>query len=94
MARYIEFRMYGMSGTFSAFQLEPLSTASAYVPWSAPETYTVGADGVVQNLSANEGTTTLATDNEGTVLKTKYSRDLNAAFAEIQNAIIALGGSF
>lgn len=94
LRRYIEFRLYGMSGTFSAFQLETLSTASAYVPWSAPTTYTVGADGAVQNLSANEGTTTLATDNEGTVLKTKYSRDLNAAFTEIQNAIIALGGSF
>ena len=93
-ARYIEMRLSGMSGTFSAFQLEPLSTASAYVPWSAPETYTVGADGAVQNLSAYEDVTTLATDNEGTVLKTKYSRDLNAAFTEIQNAIIALGGSF
>lgn len=93
-ARYIEVRLSGMSGTFSAFQLEPLSTASAYVPWSAPTTYTVGADGAVQNLSANEDVTTLVTDNEGTVLKTKYSRDLNAAFAEIQNAIIALGGSF
>lgn len=80
LRRYIEFRLYGMSGTFSAFQLEPLSTASAYVPWSAPETYTVGADGAVQNLSANEDVTTLATDNEGTVLKTKYNRDLNAAF--------------
>lgn len=94
LRRYIEFRLYGMSGTFSAFQLEPLSTASAYVPWSAPETYTVGAGGTVQNLSAYEDVTTLATDNEGTVLKTKYSRDLNAAFTEIQNAIIALGGSF
>ena len=93
-ARYIEVRLSGMSGTFSAFQLEPLSTASAYVPWSAPTTYTVGADGAVQNLSAYEDVTTLATDNEGTVLKTKYSRDLNAAFTEIQNAIIALGGSF
>ena len=79
-ARYIEVRLSGMSGTFSAFQLEPLSTASAYVPWSAPETYTVGADGTVQNLSANEDVTTLVNDNEGTVLKTKYSRDLNAAF--------------
>ena len=94
LRRYIEFRLYGMSGTFSAFQLEPLSTASAYVPWSAPTTYTVGADGTVQNLSAYEDVTTLATDNEGTVLKTKYSRDLSAAFTEIQNAIIALGGSF
>lgn len=93
-ARYIEVRLSGMSGTFSAFQLEPLSTASAYVPWSAPTTYTVGADGTVQNLSAYEDVTTLAIDNEGTVLKTKYSRDLNAAFTEIQNAIIALGGSF
>ena len=93
-ARYIEVRLSGMSGTFSAFQLEPLRTASAYVPWSAPETYTVGADGTVQNLSAYEDGTTLVTDNEGTVLKTKYSRDLSAAFTEIQNAIIALGGSF
>lgn len=94
LRRYIEFRLYGMSGTFSAFQLEPLSTASAYVPWSAPETYAAGADGTVQNLSAYEDVTTLATDNEGAVLKTKYSRDLSAAFTEIQNAIIALGGSF
>ncbi len=93
-ARYIEVRLSGMSGTFSAFQLEPLSTVSAYVPWSAPTTYTAGTDGTVQNLSAYEDVTTLATDNEGTVLKTKYSRDLNAAFTEIQNAIIALGGSF
>lgn len=93
-ARYIEVRLSGMSGTFSAFQLEPLSTASAYVPWSTPETYTVGAGGTVQNLSANEDVTTLVNDNEGTVLKTKYSRDLSAAFTEIQNAIIALGGSF
>ena len=94
LRRYIEFRLYGMSGTFSAFQLEPLSTASAYVPWSAPETYTVGADGAVRNLSAYEGTTTLLTESDSVILKSKYSRDLNAAFTEIQNAIIALGGSF
>lgn len=94
LRQYIEFRLYGMSGTFSAFQLEPLSTASAYVPWIAPTTYTVGADGAVQNLSANEGTTTLLTESDSVILKTKYSRDLNAAFTEIQNAIIALGGSF
>ena len=75
-------------------QLELGGVKTAFESPGAPTTYTVGADGAVQNLSAYEDVTTLATDNEGTVLKTKYSRDLGAAFTEIQNAIIALGGSF
>lgn len=85
------------NGTVSAIgypQLEAGTKNTAYEAYKTPETYTVDADGTVQNLSAYEDVTTLATDNEGTVLKTKYSRDLNAAFTEIQNAIIALGGSF
>ena len=75
-------------------QLELGGVKTAFESPGAPTTYTVGADGTVQNLSANEDVTTLVTDNDGTVLKTKYSRELSAAFTEIQNAIIALGGSF
>ena len=75
-------------------QLELGSAKTAFESPGTPETYTVGADGSVANLSANEGTTTLVTDSDSVILKTKYSRDLSAAFTEIQNAIIALGGSF
>lgn len=75
-------------------QLELGGVKTAFESPGAPTTYTVGADGTVQNLSANEGTTTLLTESDSVILKTKYSRDLNAAFTEIQNAIIALGGSF
>ena len=75
-------------------QLELGGVKTAFESPGAPTTYTVGADGTVQNLSANEGTTTLLTESDSVILKTKYSRDLGAAFTEIQNAIIALGGSF
>ena len=75
-------------------QLEAGTKNTAYEAYKTPETYTVGADGTVQNLSAYKGTTTLLTDSDSVILKTKYSRDLGAAFTEIQNAIIALGGSF
>ena len=75
-------------------QLELGSAKTAFESPGTPETYTVGADGSVANLNANEGATTLLTDSDSVILKTKYSRDLSAAFTEIQNAIIALGGSF
>ena len=94
LARYIEFRMYGMSGVFSDFQLEVGNTASDYVPQSVPVSYNVSTDGRVQGVTANNEVTTLVPDTEGVTISASYNRDINAVIKELQNAIIALGGSF
>ncbi len=70
-------------------------TVKAYEtdPTDIKATYTPNEDGTVEGVTAISPTTTLTTDNSGVVLNCEYNRDINKAFAELQQAIISLGGN-
>lgn len=55
--------------------------------------YTPAADGTVSGVKSLYPTTTLMTDTEGVIINAEYNRDINKAFAELQQAIISLGGN-
>ena len=70
-------------------------TVKAYEtdPTDIKATYTPNEDGTVEGVTAISPTTTLTADNSGVVIKAEYNRDINKAFAELQQAIISLGGN-
>lgn len=74
-------------------QIEYGTTATEYEPYKEPITYPIAEDGTVEGVTSNYPTTTLTTDTEGIVLDVEYNRDINKAFAELQNAMISLGGN-
>ena len=74
-------------------QLELGTVATEYEKSKTAETYTPNEDGTVEGVTAVSPTTTLTTDNSGVVLNCEYNRDVNKAFAELQQAIISLGGN-
>ena len=74
-------------------QLEFGAIATAYEPYKTPTEYTPTADGTVSGVTSLYPTTTLMTDTEGTIIDAEYNRDINKAFAELQQAIISLGGN-
>ena len=74
-------------------QLEIGTTATEYEPYITPTEYTPTADGVVNGVTSLYPSTTLTTDTEGVIINCEYNRDINKAFAELQDAIISLGGN-
>lgn len=73
-------------------QLELGSTATTYEPYQG-QTYTPAADGTVSGVKSLYPTTTLMTDTEGAIIEAEYNRDINKAFAELQQAILSMGGN-
>ena len=74
-------------------QMEVGTVATEYEPYIEPVNYTVEADGTVEGLTVLYPSTTLVTDTPGVVIECEYNKDINKAFAELQNAIISLGGN-
>lgn len=64
-----------------------------YVPYITPTEYTPTADGMVEGVTSITPYTTLTTDNDDVIIDVEYNRDINKAFAELQEAIISLGGN-
>lgn len=81
-----------VSGTLK-IQLELGSTATEYELYKTPTESTPTADGTVSDVKSLYPTTTLMTDTEGAIIEAEYNRDINKAFAELQQAIISLGGN-
>ena len=77
---------------FKDLQLEVGAVATEYEPYVEPVEYEVGEDGLVQVASIYPSTT-LLTDTTGATIDVQYNRDINKAFAELQQAIISLGGN-
>lgn len=73
-------------------QLESGTAATGYEPFKA-SIYYPNTDGTVDGVTAISPATTLTTNNSGVVIKAEYNRDINKAFAELQQAIISLGGN-
>lgn len=51
------------------------------------------ADGTVEGLTSLSPNMTLYADTEGVILNLEYNRDINIAFAELEQVIISLGGN-
>lgn len=79
--------------TCTNVQLELGTTATDYEPYKECAEYTPNADGTVEGVLHLYPNTTLTTDTEGVIINCEYNRDVNKAFAELQSAIISLGGN-
>ena len=77
----------------ASMQIELGTTATEYEPYKIPTEYTPTADGTVNGVTSLYPNTTLMTDTEGIIIDCEYNRDINKAFAELQQAIISLGGN-
>ena len=86
-----EYRSYSYVD-INSFQLEEGSTATTYEPYQAQK-YIPSADGTVSGVKSLYPITTLMTDTDGIIINAEYNKDLNKAFAELQQAIISLGGN-
>ena len=73
-------------------QIELGAEATDYDSFSKTE-YTPAADGTVEGVKSLYPTTSLIPDTEGIILEADYNRDINKAFAELQQAIISTGGN-
>ena len=74
-------------------QIELGNTGTEYEPYITPTEYTPNADGTVDGITSLYPNTTLMTDTDGVLIDCEYNRDVNKAFAELQQAIISLGGN-
>lgn len=80
------------NGSAKDIQLEIGSTATEYESYQG-KTYTPAADGTVSGVKSLYPTTTLMTDTEGVIIEAEYNKDTNKAFAELQQAILSMGGN-
>ena len=63
------------------------------VETESPQTYIPAADGTVSGVKSLYPTTTLMSDTDGVIINAEYNRDINKAFAELQQAILSMGGN-
>ena len=77
----------------NSIQIELGTTATEYEPYKMPTEYTPAVDGTVSGVKSLYPTTTLMTDTEGAIIEAEYNRDINKAFAELQQAILSMGGN-
>lgn len=77
----------------NSIQIELGSTATDYEPYKECAEYTPTADGTVEGVTSLYPNTTLTTDTGGIIIDCEYNRDISKAFAELQAAIISLGGN-
>ena len=73
-------------------QIEVGSVATDYEPYREPVTYTPNSDGEISIASVYPSMTFIP-DTEGVALSVEYNRDINKAFAELQAALISMGGN-
>lgn len=79
--------------TFSDIQVELGRTdMPEYEPYVCTE-YNVEADGTVEGVENKYTDMTLSTSVPGVRIECEYNKDINKAYAELQQAIISLGGN-
>ena len=97
-SKYYRFAIFIKSGiTVSNLAFKPMIYLSGvtnydYEPYVETE-YTPTADGTVNGVTSLYPNTTLMTDTDGVIIDCEYNKDINKAFAELQQAIISLGGT-
>lgn len=92
----MEIRVGGVSGTFSNFQIELGLNVTNYEPFASPIIYTTDANGMLE-IPSSSPTMTFFTDTDGTSIDVTYNADtkmyIDSKFAELQAAMISLGGN-
>lgn len=83
----------GDTATWKNIMIVPKGVSRNYEPFIEPTTYTPNENGIVEGVTSLYPSMTLTTDTSGVVIDAEYNRDINKAFAELQNAIINLGGT-
>lgn len=81
-----------VSGTLK-IQLSLVPTATEYELYKTLTEFTPAADGTVTGVKSLYPTTTLITNTSGVIIDAEYNRDINKAFAEMQQAILSMGGN-
>lgn len=74
-------------------QFELGNAATNYEPPLPEITYSVPEDGIVTGIKNIYPTTTLLANKDNVVIDVEYNRDINKAFEELQNAILAQGSN-
>ncbi len=74
-------------------QLEAGGKGTEYEEYKAPSEYDIYLDGTVPGVGSVYPSTTLMTDTPGVLIECEYNRDITKAFAELEQAIISLGGN-
>lgn len=74
-------------------QVEVGGVATGYEEYVAPQETIANADGTVEGIISLYPTTVLVSDNDSVTIKCEYNKDINKAFAELQQAVISLGGN-
>ena len=69
------------------------NTVSDDEQYTEPTIYAIGDGGVVDNVPSAYPATVLYTNSPRAVVEVEYNRDINKAFEELYNAIIAQGGN-
>lgn len=85
----------GISGTtvsYSDVQVELGTVVTDYESYRG-QTYMPDSNGAVSGVTSLYPTTTLMTDTAGITINAEYNRDINKAFAELQQAILSIGGN-
>lgn len=88
------FWMYALADKiqyYSDFQLEVGTSGTGYEPYIEPKTYTVTANGTA--IPSIYPSMTFIPEKDGVELSVEYNRDINKAFAELQAALISMGGN-
>lgn len=84
----------GDSITVKELQIEVGTEATPYEPYIEPTSYDVMSNGTIEGgIEAIYPTTTLLADTPGVLIEAEYNRDLTKAFAQLEQAIISLGGN-
>ena len=81
------------TGNLSEIQIEVGVLATEYEPYVEPVTYVSNAEGVVDGVKSVYPSTSVSVEDGSTVVNVEYNRDINKAFAELQNVLISLGGN-
>jgi len=81
-----------VSGTMYP-QIEIGENESEYEKYVEPISFNVEADGKVKGIASLYPATSFITDNKNVTINCKYNKDINKAFAELQQAINSLGGN-
>ena len=66
---------------------------STFEEYIVPKVYNASSSGNVNGITSLYPSVTLLTDNSNVSIEMEYNRDINKAFAELQQAIISLGGT-
>lgn len=82
---------YVVGGT--DLQIEYGEISTEYEPYIEPVTYTANADGSVDGVKSIYPSTSVSVEDASTAVNIEYNRDINKAFAELQAAVISLGGN-